>query len=39
MFISNNLGTVCIKDSRSQKLKNLCELSLSASLRENPIRW
>ena len=36
----NNVGAVCIKDYRDQKLKkNLCVLCLSASLREKPMGW
>ena len=39
ILTSSNFGTVYIKDSRSKKLKNLCELCLSASLREKPMVW
>ena len=35
ILTSINFGVVCIKDSMDQKLKSLCALCLSASLREN----
>ena len=38
ILTASNFGTGCIKNSRSKKLKNLCELCLSASLREKPMR-
>ena len=39
IFTPNNFGAVCINDNRDQKLKNLCELCLSASLREIYMGW
>ena len=39
IFSSKNFSAVCIKDSRDRKLEVLCELCLSAPLREKPMGW